>query len=106
MHELECIGDRSHMLLPTTDMLLDVYNALPCVCVHLNQDTKLSDIVSPHSARMFNIPPTSLLKLSKKDLLDSIRSIHPTLTYHDVNEYLFFVFLKTDLKIWTLYKGI
>jgi hypothetical protein len=91
MHELECIGDRSHMLLPSTDTLLDVYNALPFLCVHLNSDTNRSDIVSPHSVMLFNIPSTSLLKLSKEDVLDCIRSTHANITYHDVNEHLFFV---------------
>ena len=97
MHELECLGDRSTMLLPTTDMLLDVYNALPFMCVHLNPDTERSDIVSPHSATLFHLPPTSLLKLSKEDLLSRIRcATNSTITHHDVNENMFFVLKKIN----------
>jgi hypothetical protein len=92
MHEMECLGDRSSVMLPSTDMLLEVYNALPFVCVHMDPDTQQSDIISPQTIALFNIPPSSLLNMTKAEVMSRVNVHHGTnVTQHDVNEHLFFI---------------
>lgn len=91
MHEMECLGDRSSATLPNTDMLLDVYHALPFVCVHLNSDTLRADVVSPQAATVLQTPVKTLQGMTKKEMIQWIQTHCPDVTHHDVHDRLFFL---------------
>ena len=92
IHEMDCLGNskRANGGFPTTEVLFNIYNTVPLVCIHTASSDNTVDLVSPQCASLFGICPESLMGLSRADCVERIRSRNAC-TIHEVDQSLLYV---------------
>jgi hypothetical protein len=73
MHELQCAQVRNEDPLPSTQVLLRVYNTSPIVCIVLNEEQRV-EMVSPQCVSVLKVKGSELTGLDKTDCLTKIQS--------------------------------
>lgn len=95
IHEMECLRTltKDSGGYPTTELMFQIYNTAPIVCIHLSADKRI-DLVSPQSLHMFNIPPESLIGLSQAQCIEHIKKSNECVI-HNKDTFMFYVSKKT-----------
>jgi PAS domain-containing protein len=87
IHEMQCFENREKNELPTTEILLAVYNQMPLICFMFDDQQRVHS-VSPQCTSLLGVPQASFLGRTRNECVQQLNT-HNATVYGDRNSILF-----------------
>lgn len=80
MHEMQCIGNRETHAYPTTDVLLQIFQTMPVLCIGFDEKRKVT-FVSPQCEHVLRTNPSSFIGLDQDTCIQRIKLMNGSFTW-------------------------